>query len=178
MPDVRAGLSPGGPRDRRRRAVHQPAQAAGQLASRRSSRRPRGYEIVEPYYRSGPLPPVVGSSHREAGTLEFLHRWEELLGGMCRAGFAIEDVIEPLHADAARRGRQLRPSQPVRGALRADQGPAPRRKRRDTRGAGDVAPVTGVAVIAFSRAFGRPTRGRFLLSDQPAVAMRLPAGSR
>jgi SAM-dependent methyltransferase len=61
----------------------------------------QGYEIVEPYYRHGPLAPVVGSSHREAGTLEFLHRWEELLGGMCRAGFAIEDVIEPLHADKA-----------------------------------------------------------------------------
>jgi ubiquinone/menaquinone biosynthesis C-methylase UbiE len=60
---------------------------------------PRGYEIVEPYYRRGPLPKVVGSSHREAGTLEYLHRWEELLGGMCRAGFAIEDVIEPVHAD-------------------------------------------------------------------------------
>ncbi len=45
------------------------------------------------------LPPVAGSPHREAGTLEFLHRWEELLGGMCRAGFAIEDLLEPLHAD-------------------------------------------------------------------------------
>jgi hypothetical protein len=44
---------------------------------------------------------VVGSSHREAGTREYLHRWEELLGGLCRAGFAIEDVIEPLHADEA-----------------------------------------------------------------------------
>lgn len=60
---------------------------------------PRGYEVTEPYYRSGPLPPVEGSPHREAGTLEFLHRWEELLGGMCRAGFAIEDLLEPVHAD-------------------------------------------------------------------------------
>jgi SAM-dependent methyltransferase len=65
----------------------------------------RGYEVVEPYYRSGPLPPVVGSRHREEGTLEFLHRWEELIGGMCRAGFAIEDLVEPLHATAdAERG--------------------------------------------------------------------------
>ena len=60
---------------------------------------PRGYEITEPYYRVGPLPPVAGSPHREPGTLEFLHRWEELLGGLCRAGFTIEDVIEPLLAD-------------------------------------------------------------------------------
>ena len=62
-----------------------------------------GYELIEPYYRSGPLPPVVGSPHREPGTLEFLHRWEELLGGLCRAGFVIEDLVEPSHAkrDAA-----------------------------------------------------------------------------
>jgi SAM-dependent methyltransferase len=60
---------------------------------------PRGrYELSEPYYRTGPLPPVVGSPHREPGTLEFLHRWEELLGGMCRSGFVIEDLHEPCHA--------------------------------------------------------------------------------
>lgn len=58
----------------------------------------RGYELIEPYYRTGPLPPVVGSRLREEGTLEFLHRWEELIGGMCRAGFVIEDLLEPLHA--------------------------------------------------------------------------------
>lgn len=57
-----------------------------------------GYELVEAYYRSGPLPNVVGSRHREEGTLEFLHRWEELIGLMCRAGFVIEDLVEPLHA--------------------------------------------------------------------------------
>jgi SAM-dependent methyltransferase len=59
----------------------------------------RGYALGEPYYRSGPLPPIEGSLHREAGTLEYLHRWEELLGGLCRAGFWIEDVVEPCHAD-------------------------------------------------------------------------------
>jgi SAM-dependent methyltransferase len=58
----------------------------------------RGYELIEPYYRSGPLPPVVGSPHREEGTLEYLHRWEELLGLLCRSGFVIEDLLEPLHA--------------------------------------------------------------------------------
>jgi SAM-dependent methyltransferase len=61
---------------------------------------PRGYEITEPYYRQGPLPAVTGSPHREEGTLEFLHRWEALLGGLCRAGFAIEDLVEPMHADS------------------------------------------------------------------------------
>ena len=58
----------------------------------------QGYELAEPYYRSDPLPQVVGSPHREEGTLEFLHRWEELLGGMCRSGFVIEDLLEPVHA--------------------------------------------------------------------------------
>ena len=57
-----------------------------------------GYRVREPYYRQGPLPAVQGSLHREEGTLEFLHRWEELLGTMCRAGFSIEDVTEPCHA--------------------------------------------------------------------------------
>lgn len=58
----------------------------------------KGYELSEPYYRTGPLPAVVGSRHREEGTLEYLHRWEEILGLLCRAGFVIEDVIEPSHA--------------------------------------------------------------------------------
>lgn len=57
------------------------------------------YELVEPYYQRGPLSPVSGSLHREPGTLEFLHRWEDLLGGLCRAGFVIEDLSEPFHAD-------------------------------------------------------------------------------
>ncbi len=60
----------------------------------------RGYELIEPYYRSGPLPAVVGSRHREERTLEYLHRWEELLGLLCRAGFVIEDLLEPRHAEA------------------------------------------------------------------------------
>jgi len=60
-----------------------------------------GYALHEPYYRTGPLPAVAGSVHREEGTLEFLHRWEELIGGLCRAGFVVEDLIEPLHAQPA-----------------------------------------------------------------------------
>ncbi|MGY8766988.1 MAG: class I SAM-dependent methyltransferase [Pirellulales bacterium] len=58
-----------------------------------------GYELLEPYYRDEPLPAVTGSRHREEGTLEYLHRWEEIVGQMCRAGFVIEDLIEPLHAE-------------------------------------------------------------------------------
>ncbi len=59
----------------------------------------RGYSLIEPYYREGPLPAVTGSLHREPGTLEYLHRWEQLLGLMCRAGFVIQDVSEPVHAE-------------------------------------------------------------------------------
>lgn len=61
---------------------------------------PRGYVVTEGYYRHGPLPPALdGLQHREAGTVEFLHRWTELLGGLCRAGFVIEDLVEPRHSD-------------------------------------------------------------------------------
>lgn len=76
-----------------------------QPASLQAAVRPSaaGYELTEQYYRTGPLPEVAGSLHREHGTLEFLHRWEDLIGSLCRAGFVIEDLIEPLHAklDAA-----------------------------------------------------------------------------
>ncbi|MFM1769738.1 MAG: hypothetical protein RJA22_2267 [Verrucomicrobiota bacterium] len=60
----------------------------------------KGYVVAEPYYRAEPLPPVPeGLGHREAGTVEFLHRWADLLGGLCRSGFVIEDLVEPRHAD-------------------------------------------------------------------------------
>ncbi len=60
---------------------------------------PEGYIITEPYYRSGALPASEPSLHREPGTLEFLHRWGEMLGGLCRAGFIIEDVMEPRYTE-------------------------------------------------------------------------------
>ncbi len=59
-----------------------------------------GYALSEPYYRTGPLQAVSASPHREEGMLEFLHRWEDLIGGLCRSGFAVEDLLEPFHADA------------------------------------------------------------------------------
>lgn len=60
---------------------------------------PRGYELVQPYYRHGPLPAAERSLLREAGAREYLHRWEELIGDLCRAGFVVEDLEEPRHAD-------------------------------------------------------------------------------
>lgn len=60
----------------------------------------KGLLLTEPYYRSGPLPPAAeGWHHREAGTVEFLHRWQELIGGLCRSGFVLEDLVEPRHGD-------------------------------------------------------------------------------
>jgi SAM-dependent methyltransferase len=60
----------------------------------------RGYLITEPYRREGPLAVVQGDfPHRENGAMEFLHTWEDLVGGLCRAGFVIEDLVEPRHSD-------------------------------------------------------------------------------
>jgi|SRR5688572_25234536 len=61
----------------------------------------RGYLITEPYQRGRPL--AAGPAdfpHREGGAMEFLHTWEELVGGLCRAGFQLEDLLEPRHSDA------------------------------------------------------------------------------
>ena len=54
------------------------------------------FVINEPCHREGPLPAAGADClHRERGTTEYLHRLEQLLGGMCRSGFVIEDVTEP-----------------------------------------------------------------------------------
>jgi SAM-dependent methyltransferase len=57
------------------------------------------YVLGTRYYRSGPLPPASDRSYREDGTQEFLHRWEDLVGGLCRAGFVLEDLREPYRGD-------------------------------------------------------------------------------
>jgi ubiquinone/menaquinone biosynthesis C-methylase UbiE len=51
------------------------------------------------YFHEGPLPQVDDTSYREAGAVEYLHRWEDLVGGLCRSGFVIEDLREPRRAD-------------------------------------------------------------------------------
>lgn len=57
------------------------------------------YRIKFGYYDKSPLPPEPKPNLiREEGTLEYVHRWEELLGEMCRAGFMIEALSEPMHA--------------------------------------------------------------------------------
>lgn len=60
----------------------------------------KGLLLTEPYYRTGPLPTAAeGWLHREAGTVEFLHRWQDMVGGLCRSGFVLEDLVEPRHGD-------------------------------------------------------------------------------
>ena len=51
------------------------------------------------YYRDGPLPDVEDTSYREPHAKEFLHRIEQLIGDLCRCGFVVEDVREPIRAD-------------------------------------------------------------------------------
>ncbi|WP_146461626.1 class I SAM-dependent methyltransferase [Rubripirellula tenax] len=74
-----------------------------------------GYPLLHTYYRHAqktnrPVPAPVASKQtsaasmraakrlREHGAIEYLHRWEEIVGGMCRAGFVVEDLSEPFHA--------------------------------------------------------------------------------
>jgi SAM-dependent methyltransferase len=55
------------------------------------------YEFHHPQGSGEPLPPAAPSRLREAGTHEFIHSLTALLGGICSAGFSIEDVGEPDH---------------------------------------------------------------------------------
>lgn len=51
------------------------------------------------YYHNDPLPAVQDTTYREEGSVEYLHRWEELVGELCRSGFVIEDFSEPRRGD-------------------------------------------------------------------------------
>jgi len=90
---------------------------------------PSGYALVHSYYHKGALPAEIGGlQHREAGALEFVHTWEALLGGMCRAGFVIEDLVEPRHADVpaaagsfGHRSSYLPPYVTVKARRRSDE---------------------------------------------------------
>ncbi|MCA8984208.1 MAG: class I SAM-dependent methyltransferase [Planctomycetaceae bacterium] len=53
------------------------------------------YIIGVGYYHEGPLPRVQDASYREHGAVEYLHRLEQLIGGICRAGMVIEAFSEP-----------------------------------------------------------------------------------
>jgi len=57
------------------------------------------YRVRHGYYDQTALPAEPKPNLvREDGTLEYVHRWEELIGAMCAAGFSIEALTEPMHA--------------------------------------------------------------------------------
>lgn len=51
------------------------------------------------YYHQGSLPRTIDTAYREQGATEYLHRWEDLVGGMCRSHLLLEDLREPVRAD-------------------------------------------------------------------------------
>ena len=57
------------------------------------------YVVGIEYYHRDPLPRLHDTSYREDGAVEYLHRWEQLVGELCRAGFVLEDLREPIRAD-------------------------------------------------------------------------------
>jgi len=69
-----------------------------QIAGRDSQNR---YLVGIPYYHNDPLPIVPDTAYREPGAVEYLHRWEQLVGELCRSGFVIEDLVEPRRGDPA-----------------------------------------------------------------------------
>jgi SAM-dependent methyltransferase len=60
------------------------------------------YVVGVEYFHAGPLPAVDDQSYRETGAVEYLHRLEDLVGGLCRAGFVLEDLREPYRADVTK----------------------------------------------------------------------------
>jgi len=59
-----------------------------------------GYLLARPDIEGSALPPEPKAPHRDGDSVEFIHSLDSLLGGLCRAGFTIEDYREPPRADA------------------------------------------------------------------------------
>lgn len=61
------------------------------------------YEVIFPECGSADyskaLPPAPPSPLREVGTDEFVHSFTDIIGGICRAGFCLEDFFEPSEGD-------------------------------------------------------------------------------
>ena len=77
-----------------------------------------GYRVRTPLVPKHPAePPTAGPNAdrlREPGAVEFAHRWDEIVGGICRAGFVVEDLVHPDHTGDddpafARRARYFPP---------------------------------------------------------------------
>ncbi len=59
------------------------------------------YEVEHSQRPERPLPEVPPSRLRERGTREYVHTLEAIVGGICLAGFTIEDLTEPDHTRPA-----------------------------------------------------------------------------
>ncbi len=77
--------------------ISQHKQPTSAQVTRRDER--NQFVVGVEYYHTGPLPRTEDTSYREKGAVEYLHRWEDLVGGLCRSGFVIEDLREPRRAD-------------------------------------------------------------------------------
>lgn len=77
--------------------ISQHKQPTSAQVTRRDER--NQFVVGVEYYHMGPLPRTEDTSYREKGAVEYLHRWEDLVGGLCRSGFVIEDLREPRRAD-------------------------------------------------------------------------------
>ena len=77
--------------------ISQHKQPTSLQITRRTER--EHYVVGIEYFHQGPLPATEDTAYRENGTVEFLHRWDDLVGKLCRSGFAIEDLREPRRAD-------------------------------------------------------------------------------
>ena len=66
------------------------------------------YVLGVSYYSNDPLPTTIDTSYREEGAVEYLHRWDELIGELCRAGFVLEDLTEPRRGDPKARPGHFR----------------------------------------------------------------------
>lgn len=56
------------------------------------------YRIEQPTGTETPAKKAISPSRlREPGTEEYAHRLEAIIGGICRAGMVIEDLVEPRH---------------------------------------------------------------------------------
>lgn len=51
------------------------------------------------YYHQGPLPRQADTAYRESGAAEYLHRLQDLVGGLCRSNMVLEDLREPVRAN-------------------------------------------------------------------------------
>lgn len=73
-----------------------------QPASLQATGSPAGkYQLTKPMFFALPVSRDSDQDQQlEPDTIEFIHPLETLLGDLCRSGFVIEDVAEPLRADA------------------------------------------------------------------------------